>query len=85
LWLNAIGWLNSPGGPGSVAWPGSIVWPDLVIWLSSVVWLDSVANPYNAEKNTGKIISNSKMTGINGLDRLDRVLGPFFVLRLRNG
>jgi hypothetical protein len=51
----------------------------------SVVWLDSVANPYSEKKNTGKMISNSKITGINGLDRLDHVSGLIFVFRLLNG
>jgi hypothetical protein len=50
-----------------------------------VVWPDSIASPKSEKKNTGEMISKSKMISKNGLVRLDRVSGLIFVFRLRQG
>jgi hypothetical protein len=49
-----------------------------------VVWSDSVANPNIEKKNTGKMISKSKMISKNGFDSFDRVSDLIFVFRIRN-
>jgi hypothetical protein len=50
-----------------------------------VVWPDSIANPKSEKKNTGKMVSKSKMISKNSFVRLDRVSGLIFVFRFRHG